>query len=73
MWCSHIIVFIAGATKIGFISSAYCYYPSKQGLSFMSQHLQMRVTKLSHIPAVILASVLALSGAMSRASAHFRS
>jgi len=42
------------------------------GLVFMSQHRQTRVTKLSQIPEAILASVLALRGAITMASAHLR-
>jgi hypothetical protein len=39
----------------------------------MSQHLQTSVTRLSQMPVAILARVLALRGAMTNASAHFRS
>ena len=54
---SHINVFIAGATIIGLL---------------ISHALITHVSKLSQMPAAILARVFELSGAMSRPSAHLR-
>lgn len=68
--CYHIIVFIAGAVMIG-LTNFLWLSPSPFSLNFMSQHLQTSVTKLSQSPFAILASVLALNGAIISASAHF--
>lgn len=60
-------VFMAGHTKIGLLSDPSLFFERK------SQHLTRRVRVLSHSPLLILASVLAESGATRSTCAHFLS
>ena len=56
--CSHIRVFIAGASTTGFVASH-------------ARHTHVR--QLSHSPSASFARVFASSGAIRNRSAHFRS
>ena len=64
--CSYICVFIAGATTTGFCNSQL--YPF---LAY-GQHLKTFVIRLSQMPLLILAIVLALRGAITNIEAMLR-
>lgn len=64
--CLHIAVFAAGATKI----LGFCDLNSPSTMPVVSQALITERRRLSDIPMVILAMVLADSGATSKTCAH---